>query len=171
MQDIAIDKEKALHYILVVPHFDKDIVIKKATIPSFYHDAGNKIINTLIKETVVPNPYPQGIDMITTHQSMSMFGFARTYQNGDGFYHDDEFLHKINSFFWHRNYPTPFGGACLFCGVNLQGETVAPETSIEDIENDTRNLSRPILSRIANDTYAIKDEYERLFKQEYKWQV
>jgi len=167
MQNITVDKNKALRYIVVKPQYNKPLIVQKETIPTFYSNSGEKLISALNKHTEPPNPYPAGIDVIRSE--VHMFGFARVYENGDGFYHDDEFLHKMNSFFWHRNYPTPFGGAGLFVGSNLDGETVAPVTDIETLQRDLRAVDFGMLHRLGEKREAVKIEYEKLFGQPYKW--
>ena len=168
MQNISVEKQKALKFILVVPDYQKPLIVQKSMIPTFYSNSGEKIISMLNKHTKAPNPYPAGIDVVRT--DVRMFGFARVYESGDGFYHDDEFLHKMNSFFWHRNYPTPFGGAGLFVGTNLEGETVAPVTDMETLQRDIRSVDFGMLNRLGQKRKAVKIEYEKLFGQTYKWQ-
>ncbi len=67
----------------------------------------------------------------------SMFGFVRLYSNGDGVYIDDEGLYSEKQYFWmHRNYPQPLVNKACFVGMDEEGETIPPKTSLTQFEKD-----------------------------------
>ena len=93
--------------------------------------------------TITPVEYTGHYTNIYTHIGADCFDCARVYPNGDGIFVDDEGLLKPQEhFFLHRNYPSPLAGKGLMLGVDSEGESIAPMTSIETLREDIRFLTR-----------------------------
>lgn len=120
-----------------------------------------KILGFLIDpeaETITEVEFASGdLDQYYKLIDCDTFTHCTLYPNGDGAFVDDEGLFKHSpAFFQHANYPQPIAGRGLFVGIDREGETVGPSTSLEDLLRDTRVVvamdpnGRPtILTRLA----------------------
>lgn len=93
--------------------------------------------------TVTQVEYTGDYTNIYTHIDADCFDIVRVYRNGDGIFVDDEGLLKPQEhFFLHRNYPNPLAGKGLMLGCDEEGESIAPQTSIETLREDITFLTR-----------------------------
>jgi len=78
--------------------------------------------------------YQQIYDLIDCEN----FDLARINEHGDGIYIDDEglFREAPQAFFHHKNYPQPLAGKGLVLGCDDEGESVAPFTTLEELQRD-----------------------------------
>ena len=71
--------------------------------------------------------------------SRGCFDVVRLYQNQDAAFVDDEGLYVNDQAFWiHRNYPQPLAGKALVLGCDDEGDSIAPKTSFETLQDDIR---------------------------------
>ena len=73
--------------------------------------------------------------------SRGCFDVVRLYWNQmsihDAAFVDDEGLYVEDQAFWiHRNYPQPLAGKALVLGCDDEGESIAPKTSFETLNED-----------------------------------
>lgn len=62
------------------------------------------------------------------------FDVARINNRGDGLFIDDEGLFvKGQSFFIHKDYPSPLAGRALVLGCNDEGDSTAPTVTLEEL--------------------------------------
>lgn len=80
--------------------------------------------------------YNGDFQSIYMHIKAGMFGVVSLYQ-GESLFIDDMGLEKQNqSFFIHKNYPTPIAGTSLLLGTDENGESIASSKTIEELQND-----------------------------------
>ena len=92
-------------------------------------------LNKKITEVEYNGDYKQ----IYNHIDASTFDVATLYDNGDGAYIDDEGLFVENQHFWiHKNFPTPLAGIGLLLGLDEEGDSTAPKTTIEELNSDVK---------------------------------
>jgi hypothetical protein len=92
-------------------------------------------INKKITEVKYDGNYKQIYDYIDARA----FDVATLYENGDGVYIDDEGLFVENQHFWiHKNFPTPLAGIGLLLGLDEEGDSTTPKTTIEELTGDVK---------------------------------
>jgi hypothetical protein len=92
-------------------------------------------INKKITEVKYDGNYNQIYDYIDART----FDVATLYENGDGVYIDDEGLFVENQHFWiHKNFPTPLAGIGLLLGLDEEGDSTTPKTTIEELTGDVK---------------------------------
>ena len=92
-------------------------------------------INKKITEVKYDGNYKQIYDYIDART----FDVATLYENGDGVYIDDEGLFVENQHFWiHKNFPTPLAGIGLLLGLDEEGDSTTPKTTIEKLTGDVK---------------------------------
>ena len=92
-------------------------------------------INKKITEVKYDGNYNQIYDYIDART----FDVATLYKNGDGVYIDDEGLFVENQHFWiHKNFPTPLAGIGLLLGLDEEGDSTTPKTTIEELTGDVK---------------------------------
>lgn len=95
------------------------------------------------EQTVTQVEYTGDYTNIYTHIEADLFDVARLYRNGDGAFVDDEGLLKEPDHFWvHRNYAQPLAGRGLVLGVDDEGNSVEPKTTLEELTADVFFVSR-----------------------------
>ena len=86
-----------------------------------------------VAKTVTPVEYSGNFHDIYKLTDCDTFDVARL-NHGDGIYIDDDGLFKDNqSFFVHADYPQPLAGKGLVLGVDDQGDSAAPVTTLAEL--------------------------------------
>lgn len=67
------------------------------------------------------------------------YDLARINKHGDAIFVDDEGLFKEQQvFFIHADYPQPLAGKGLILGCDDQGESIAPHTTLAEVQGKVR---------------------------------
>lgn len=92
------------------------------------------------EQTIIQVEYTGQYQQIYDLIDAETFDCARINEQGDGIFIDDEGLirEKPQAFFWHKNYPQPLAGKGLVLGVDDEGESVAPFTTLDEIKRDVK---------------------------------
>jgi hypothetical protein len=80
--------------------------------------------------------YNGDFQSIYMHINSGMFDVISLYQ-GESLFIDDMGLERQDqSFFIHKNYPTPIAGIGLLLGTDETGESIESKKSIEELQSD-----------------------------------
>lgn len=92
------------------------------------------------------------------------FDVVRLYENGDAAFVDDEGLYAENQQFWiHRNYPTPLAGKSLLLGTDDEGDSIAPQTSFDNLKDDIKFIGDRFELALLHKIYGEIEDYRPYF--------
>lgn len=92
------------------------------------------------------------------------FDVVRLYENGDAAFVDDEGLYVEDQQFWiHRNYPTPLAGKSLLLGTDDEGESIAPQTSFDNLKDDIKFIGDRFELALLHKIYGQIEDYRPYF--------
>lgn len=92
------------------------------------------------------------------------FDVVRLYENGDAAFVDDEGLYVENQQFWiHRNYPTPLAGKSLLLGTDDEGDSIAPQTSFDNLKDDIKFIGDRFELALLHKIYGEIEDYRPYF--------
>lgn len=92
------------------------------------------------------------------------FDVVRLYENGDAAFVDDEGLYVEDQQFWiHRNYPTPLAGKSLLLGTDDEGDSIAPQTSFDNLKDDIKFIGDRFELALLHKIYGEIEDYRPYF--------